>query len=82
MSLTPLGRLDETTSRRRTLVSEIIGNLPPARHQEVAEALQAFAGVAGNMPGSRWADREPGTAPRTRRAPGRKRLTATAEGQS
>jgi DNA-binding MarR family transcriptional regulator len=84
VSLTPLGRqvVDETTSRRRTLISEILSRLLPARHQEVAEALQAFADAAGNIPDSRWPDREPGTAPSTRRVPGQKRLSATAEGQS
>jgi DNA-binding MarR family transcriptional regulator len=67
VSLTPLGRqvADETTSRRRTRISEILASLPPARHQEVAEALQAFAGVAGDIPDSRWPDREPGTATST-----------------
>jgi hypothetical protein len=82
--LTPLGRqvADETTSRRRTLISEILSRLLPAQHQEIAEALQAFADAAGNIPDNRWPDQEPGTAPSTRRVPGQKRLSATAEGQS
>jgi len=67
VSLTPRGRqvVDETTSRRRTLISKILGRLQPARHQEVAEALQAFAGAAGDIPDSRWPDPEPGTATST-----------------
>ena len=81
VSLTPLGRqvVDETTSRRRTLISEILGGLPPARHHDVAEALQAFAAAAGDIPDSRWPDREPGTAASTRPAPGHKRLSTTTE---
>lgn len=81
VSLTPLGQqvVDETTSRRRTLISEILGVLPPARHQAVAEALQAFADAAGDVPDSRWPDREPGTASSTRPAPGQNRLSATTE---
>jgi DNA-binding MarR family transcriptional regulator len=74
VSLTPLGRqvVDETTSRRRTLISEILASLPPARHQEVAEALQAFADAAGDIPDSSWPDWEPGTATSTRACAGTK----------
>jgi DNA-binding MarR family transcriptional regulator len=86
VSLTPLGRqvVDETTSRRRTLISEILGSLPPARHQEVAEALQAFADAAGDIPDSRWPEREPGAPPSAPPAQGQgqKRLSATAERRS
>jgi DNA-binding MarR family transcriptional regulator len=82
VSLTPLGRqvVDETTSRRRALISEILASLPPARHQEVAEALQAFADAARNIPDSRWPDREPGAPPA--QGQGQKRLGATAERRS
>jgi DNA-binding MarR family transcriptional regulator len=84
VSLTAPGRqvVDETTSRRRTLISEILGRLPPARHQEVADALQAFARAAGDIPDSRWPEREPATALSGPPAPGQKRRSATTERRS
>ncbi len=84
VSINPLGRqvVDEATSRRRALIGDILGNLPAGKHQEVADALRAFAEAAGEIPDSQWPAEEPGIAapPRARHAP--KRLTAGTEGRS
>ena len=65
VSITAAGRqvVDEATARRRELIAAILGNLPRARQLAVAEALDAFAAAAGEVPDSQWpvppADRPP-----------------------
>ena len=56
VSVTPAGRLvvDEATSRRRALIAEIVGRLPVPAQQAVAQALEAFADAAGEVPDSEW----------------------------
>lgn len=56
VSVTAAGRavVDEATARRRALLSEILGRLTPAQQSEVAEALEAFAAAAGEVPDSQW----------------------------
>jgi len=84
VSLTPPGRqvVDEATSRRRALIREILGGLPSAKHQAVADALLAFTEAAGEIPDSQWPAEEPGIAalPRARQEP--KRLAARPERRS
>jgi DNA-binding MarR family transcriptional regulator len=56
VSITPAGRavVDEATARRRALLAEILGRLTPAEQASVAQALQAFAAAAGEVPDSDW----------------------------
>jgi DNA-binding MarR family transcriptional regulator len=56
VSITPAGRavVDEATARRRALLAEILGRLTPAEQASVAQALQAFATAAGEVPDSDW----------------------------
>jgi DNA-binding MarR family transcriptional regulator len=58
VSITAAGRevVDEATARRRALLTEILGRLTPAQQSAVAEALQAFAAAAGEVPDSQWLD--------------------------
>ncbi|MGH3406337.1 MAG: MarR family transcriptional regulator [Streptosporangiaceae bacterium] len=58
VSITTVGRavVDEATARRRALLAEILGRLTPARQSAVADALQAFAAAAGELPDSQWPD--------------------------
>ena len=73
--------VDEATARRRALIAGILGKLPPRQLAAIANALQAFAAAAGEIPDSQWpADPgEPQPAPRT--GPGAAR-SATAKGRS
>ncbi len=56
VSITPAGRqvVDQATARRRELIAGILRGLPPDRQSAVAEALQAFAEAAGEIPDSQW----------------------------
>jgi DNA-binding MarR family transcriptional regulator len=56
VSITPAGRavVDEATARRRALLAEILSRLTPAEQASVAQALQAFATAAGEVPDSDW----------------------------
>jgi len=82
VSLTAAGRqvVDQATGRRRELIAGILRGLPAARQRAVADALQAFAAAAGEVPDSLW------PAPSLdRSAPartGRERARAAAEGAS
>jgi DNA-binding MarR family transcriptional regulator len=61
VSLTADGRavVDRATARRRVLIAEILGRLPPAVQGMVAAALDAFAQAAGEVPDSSWPREEP-----------------------
>ena len=56
VSITPAGRavVDSATARRRGLIAEILAALPPAKQQDVAVALRAFAEAAGEVPDTDW----------------------------
>jgi DNA-binding MarR family transcriptional regulator len=56
VSITPAGRqvVDQATARRRELIAGILRGLPARRQSAVAEALQAFAEAAGEIPDSQW----------------------------
>jgi DNA-binding MarR family transcriptional regulator len=56
VSVTSTGRrvVDQATARRRALLADILGRLPAAQQADVAAALQAFAGAAGEVPDSQW----------------------------
>jgi DNA-binding MarR family transcriptional regulator len=56
VSVTAAGRrvVDEATARRRALITEILGRLPAGEQAAVAEALEAFARAAGEIPDSQW----------------------------
>jgi DNA-binding MarR family transcriptional regulator len=46
--------VDQATTRRRALIEDILGKLPPARQQAIAAALREFADAAGEVPDSLW----------------------------
>ena len=56
VSITPAGRqvVDQATARRRGLIAGILAKLPPGQQPAVANALQAFARAAGEVPDSLW----------------------------
>ena len=56
VSITAAGRqvVDQATARRRELIAGILGKLPPRQQPAVANALQAFARAAGEIPDSLW----------------------------
>jgi DNA-binding MarR family transcriptional regulator len=56
VSVTPAGRqvVDQATTRRRALIEDILGKLPPARQQAIAAALREFADAVGEVPDSLW----------------------------
>ncbi len=56
VSVTPAGRrvVDEATGRRRALIADILGRVPAAARQAVAEAFRQFADAAGEVPDSQW----------------------------
>ena len=56
VSITPAGRqvVDQATARRRELIAGILRGLPARRQSAVADALQAFAEAAGEIPDSQW----------------------------
>lgn len=56
VSITAAGRqvVDQATERRRALLSEILGKLPPAKQAAVADAFRDFAAAAGEVPDSQW----------------------------
>jgi DNA-binding MarR family transcriptional regulator len=71
VSLTAGGRavVDQATARRRALIAEILGRLPPADQGAVAAALEAFALAAGEVPDRSWPGEEPGPPAESRPAP-------------
>jgi DNA-binding MarR family transcriptional regulator len=56
VSVTAPGRqvVDQATARRRALIEEILGRLPPGQQRAVGAALRAFAEAAGELPDSQW----------------------------
>ena len=56
VSVTPAGRevVDEATGRRRALIADILARLSVPAQRAVAQAFQAFADAAGEVPDSRW----------------------------
>lgn len=71
VSITAAGRhvVDEATSRRRALITDILGRLPAAAQQAIAEAFREFTDAAGEVPDSQWPAALPdlaGSAPRSR----------------
>jgi DNA-binding MarR family transcriptional regulator len=56
VSITRDGRLvvDQATTRRRTLIADILQELPARQQRAVADALTVFAAAAGEVPDSLW----------------------------
>ena len=56
VSITAGGRavVAEATARRRELIAEILGRVPPTEQVAVARALRAFSDAAGEIPDSLW----------------------------
>jgi len=46
--------VNQATARRRELIADILGKLPARQQQAIADALQAFARAAGEIPDSLW----------------------------
>ena len=65
VSVTAAGRqvVDQATARRRALIEDILRKLPAGRQHAVAEALQAFADAAGEVPDNQWPPGAPDTPP-------------------
>jgi DNA-binding MarR family transcriptional regulator len=83
VSATRAGRrvVDEATLRRRALIADILGRLPAAGQQAIAEAFRVFADAAGEVPDSEWpaavpASEGPVPRPRTAVPPGGPALPA------
>jgi DNA-binding MarR family transcriptional regulator len=66
VSITAAGKqvVDQATARRRELIAGILAKLPARQQPAIANALQAFARAAGEIPDSLWpadpADPQPG----------------------
>jgi DNA-binding MarR family transcriptional regulator len=56
VSITAAGRqvVDQATARRRELIAGILAKLPAGQQPAIADALQAFARAAGEIPDSLW----------------------------
>jgi DNA-binding MarR family transcriptional regulator len=56
VSITAAGRqvVDQATARRRELIADILAKLPARQQPAIADALQAFARAAGEIPDSLW----------------------------
>jgi hypothetical protein len=56
VSITAAGRqvVDQATARRRELIAGILAKLPARQQPAIADALQAFARAAGEIPDSLW----------------------------
>ena len=56
VSLTAEGRqvVDEATARRRVLIEDILAKLPADQQRAIAEAFEAFAAAAGEVPEHLW----------------------------
>jgi DNA-binding MarR family transcriptional regulator len=56
VSITAAGRqvVDQATARRRELIAGILAKLPARQQPAIAEALQAFARAAEEIPDSLW----------------------------
>jgi DNA-binding MarR family transcriptional regulator len=46
--------VNQATARRRELIADILGKLPARQQPAIADALQAFARAAGEIPDSLW----------------------------
>jgi DNA-binding MarR family transcriptional regulator len=46
--------VSQATARRRELIAGILGKLPVRQQPAIADALQAFARAAGEVPDSLW----------------------------
>ncbi|MGH3279723.1 MAG: MarR family transcriptional regulator [Trebonia sp.] len=64
ISLSAAGRriVDDATRRRRVFLARIVAAMPPGQRREVAAALRAFAGAAGEVPDGEWPPGPPGPA--------------------
>ena len=88
VSVTAAGRhvVDQATARRRALIEDILQKLPAGTQHAVAEALRAFADVAGEIPDSQWPSSVPGEGDVTARprqaADNGRHLHATMKGRS
>src|SRR5579872_3546298 len=56
VSITTPGKqvVDQATARRRKLITGILAKLPAGQQPAIADALQAFARAAGEIPDSLW----------------------------
>ena len=65
VSITPAGRqvVDQATARRRELIAAILAKLPSRQQPAIANALQAFARAAGEVPDSLWPATPAGPSP-------------------
>jgi len=56
VSITTPGKqvVDQATARRRKLIAGILAKLPAGQQPAIADALQAFARAAGEIPDSLW----------------------------
>jgi DNA-binding MarR family transcriptional regulator len=56
VSITTAGKqvVDQATARRRELIAGILAKLPAGQQPAIADALQAFARAAGEVPDSLW----------------------------
>jgi DNA-binding MarR family transcriptional regulator len=56
VDLTPRGRklIEQVMQRRRTLIADILGQLPPASQRRLGEALLEFANAAGEISDEAW----------------------------
>ena len=83
VSVTAAGRqvVDQATARRRVLIADILRRMPRDRQQSVAEALQAFAGAAGEVPDSQWPQRPVDEVPAVSAEMTREPIDVTTKGQ-
>ncbi len=61
--------VDQATARRRELIAGILAKLPARQQPAIADALQAFAQAAGEIPDSLWPAGSAGPAGPGRRIP-------------
>jgi len=82
VSLTAAGRqvVDQATARRRELIAGILGQLPAAQQQAVAQALGMFSAAAGEIPDRDWPACPPDVLPTPAAGNGRRRDRAGAAG--
>ena len=73
VSITEAGRrvVNDATDRRRSLIAEILAELPPRRQHAVAGSLAEFAAAAGEVPDSEWPPSVAGPEPPVLAASGR-----------
>jgi DNA-binding MarR family transcriptional regulator len=65
VSVTAAGRevVDQATTRRRALITDIVARLSPDEQAGVVAALTAFAQAAGEVPDSLWPETPPAPPP-------------------